>query len=71
MPVRDARPEDLSEILAMVQELADYEREPDSVVHDPDEFARNVFGPDAVAHALTVTNPKWAFSERATVAVLA
>jgi GNAT superfamily N-acetyltransferase len=52
MPVRDATREDLPEILAMVQELADYEREPDAVVHDPDQFGRNVFGPDAVAHAL-------------------
>ena len=52
MAVRDATPDDLAEILAMVQELADYEREPDAVVLDPDEFARNVFGAGAVAHAL-------------------
>ena len=57
MPVRDATPEDLLEILAMVQELADYEREPDAVVHDRDEFARNVFGPEAVAHALIAETP--------------
>jgi GNAT superfamily N-acetyltransferase len=57
MAVRDATDADLAEILAMVQELADYEREPDAVVLDPDEFARSVFGADAVAHALIAETP--------------
>lgn len=52
MPVRDAVPSDLPEILAMVRELAEYEREPDSVVFDAEEFASHVFGEDAVAHVL-------------------
>jgi GNAT superfamily N-acetyltransferase len=52
MPVRDATPDDLDEIVAMVHELAHYEREPDAVVLDADEFARNVFGDDAVARVL-------------------
>lgn len=52
MPVRDADPSDLPEILAMVRELAEYEREPDSVVADAEEFAAHVFGEDAVARVL-------------------
>ena len=57
MAVRDATPDDLAEILAMVRELAEYEREPGAVVLDPDEFARNVFGTDAIAHALIAETP--------------
>src|SRR5262245_13954316 len=52
MPVRDATADDLPEILAMVRELAEYEREPDAVTLDPDVFAHNVFGEGAVARAL-------------------
>jgi GNAT superfamily N-acetyltransferase len=50
--VRDATPADLPEIFALVRELAEYEREPDAVVFDADEFAGNLFGDRAVAHAL-------------------
>lgn len=50
--IRDARAADLPEILAMVRELAEYEREPDAVVLDSDEFASHVFGADAVARAV-------------------
>jgi len=50
--VRDATPADLDEILALVRELADYEREPDAVVFARDEFAQHLFGPDPVARAL-------------------
>jgi len=52
MTIRDARPDDLDEILALVRELAEYEQEPGAVVFDRDEFARNVFGPDPVARVL-------------------
>ena len=52
MTIRDARPEDLDEIIALVHALAEYEREPDAVLLDPDEFARNCFGEDAVARVL-------------------
>lgn len=52
MTIRDAGPGDLDEILAMVRELAAYEREPDAVVFDRDEFARHLFGADPVARAL-------------------
>jgi GNAT superfamily N-acetyltransferase len=50
--IRDARAADLPEILAMVRELAEYEHEPDAVVFDSDEFARHLFGADAVARAV-------------------
>jgi GNAT superfamily N-acetyltransferase len=50
--VRDARQSDLDEIVTLVRELAEYEREPDAVVLDPAEFASHVFGPDAVARVL-------------------
>jgi GNAT superfamily N-acetyltransferase len=52
MIVRDAEPRDLDEILALVRALAEYEREPDAVVFDRDEFARHCFGEDAVARVL-------------------
>ena len=32
MPIREARPDDVPEILAMIRELAEYEREPNAVV---------------------------------------
>src|SRR5438105_5260561 len=52
MTIRDAAAGDLDEILALVRELAEYEREPDAVVFERDEFARHLFGPDAVARAV-------------------
>src|SRR5438067_5043494 len=50
--IRDARPEDLGDIVALVRDLAEYERAPQEVVLDADEFARHVLGDDAVAHVL-------------------
>jgi GNAT superfamily N-acetyltransferase len=50
--LRDATPADLDEIVALVRELAEYEREPGAVVLDPEVFAAHVFGPDAVARVL-------------------
>ena len=52
MIVRDATPDDLDEILALVRELAEYERAPESVTFDREVFASHVFGDGAVAHAL-------------------
>ena len=52
MTIRDATVDDLDEILALVRELAEYEREPGAVEFERDEFARHLFGPDAVARAL-------------------
>ena len=52
MPIRDARPEDLDEICALIVELADYEQAPDEVAFDRDEVGRHLFGPDPAAHVL-------------------
>jgi GNAT superfamily N-acetyltransferase len=50
--IRDARPDDLDEIIALVHELAEYERVPDEVVLNRDEVAHHLFGVEAVARAL-------------------
>ncbi|HEX5615444.1 MAG TPA: GNAT family N-acetyltransferase [Acidimicrobiia bacterium] len=52
MPIRDATAADLPEILALVRELAAYERLDDQVVFVDDEFAEHLFGPDPVARVL-------------------
>jgi GNAT superfamily N-acetyltransferase len=43
--IRPARPDDVPVIVALVRELADYEREPDSVVATEDDFRTALFGP--------------------------
>jgi GNAT superfamily N-acetyltransferase len=50
--IRDATADDLDEIIALVRELAEYERAPGEVVLDREEFGRHVFGDGAVAHVL-------------------
>ena len=50
--IRTAGPDDLDEILALVRELAEYERLAHEVTFDPAEFGANVFGEDAVAGVL-------------------
>jgi GNAT superfamily N-acetyltransferase len=50
--IRDAAPKDLDEIIALVHELAEYERAPEEVVLDREEFAGHVFADDAVARVL-------------------
>ncbi len=52
MTIRDAAAADLDEILALVRELAEYEREADAVEFDREVFAGHLFGPDPVARAL-------------------
>ena len=52
MTLEDATARDLDEILARGRELAEDEHQPDAVVFDREEFARHLFGPDAVARAL-------------------
>ncbi len=52
MPVRPAGEADLDTIIALVRGLADYEREPDAVQLDRDEFARHLFGPRPYAEVL-------------------
>jgi GNAT superfamily N-acetyltransferase len=48
--IREATPEDVPELLAMIRELADFEHLSDQVVCGEDDLARALFGPDAVVH---------------------
>ena len=41
--IRQATPEDLDTIIALIRELAEYENEPDAVVLDRETFRRQVF----------------------------
>jgi GNAT superfamily N-acetyltransferase len=51
--LRPARPEDAAEIVAMVRELAEYEREPlSSVEATAEDFRRDCFGPNRRAEVL-------------------
>ena len=52
MPIRDAVPEDLDEICALIVELAIYEEAADEVAFDREEVRRHLFGPGAVAQVL-------------------
>jgi GNAT superfamily N-acetyltransferase len=52
--IREATPGDVDEILAMIRELAEYEREIDAVVARREDLASHLFGDDAVAAALIV-----------------
>lgn len=52
MPIREATPADVPEILAMVHELADYERAPHEVVATPGLLRDALFGPDPAVYAL-------------------
>ena len=57
MPVRAARPDDLTEIAALIRDLGAYERLDHEVVFDDDELGRHLFGPDPAASvALAVTD---------------
>ena len=50
--IRDAGPDDVPGILALIRELADYERAADQVVAVESDLARWLFGPERVASAL-------------------
>ena len=50
--LRDATPDDIPTILALVRELAEYERDPDAAVATPELLYASMFGPHAVAHAI-------------------
>jgi GNAT superfamily N-acetyltransferase len=52
MSVREATPTDVSEILAMVRELAEYEQAPHEVVATENLLANALFGDDPAAFAL-------------------
>ena len=55
MPVRPATADDLSEICALIRELADYERLSHEVELDEAEMGRHLFGPSPAASALMAT----------------
>ena len=52
MILRPATPGDISEILAFIRELAEYEREPDSAVATHADLLRDGFGPTPRFHCL-------------------
>lgn len=52
MTIRDATAADVPEILAMIHELADYERARHEVVATPDLLTEALFGPDPAVYAL-------------------
>jgi len=47
--IREARPEDLDEILDMIRGLAEFERMADQVSFDPAAMGEHLFGPTAAA----------------------
>lgn len=53
MPVRDARPDDLGEIAALIRELADYEALTHEAVFTNEELGGHLFG-DAPAARVTI-----------------
>jgi GNAT superfamily N-acetyltransferase len=50
--IRPAEPDDVAQIYSMIVELAEYEREPESVKGTPDLLAGALFGPSPPAEAL-------------------
>ena len=52
MPIRDAQPDDLAEIAALIRALADYEQLAHEVVWDAATLRETLFGPDAVPKVL-------------------
>lgn len=52
MSIREAAPADVPEILAMIHELADYEKAPHEVVATPGLLREALFGPDPAVYAL-------------------
>ncbi|MGN6242819.1 MAG: GNAT family N-acetyltransferase [Motilibacteraceae bacterium] len=55
--IRPARPDDVSEILTMVRELAEYEREPDAVQATEEQLRAALFGEHPAVFAHVVEHP--------------
>lgn len=60
MPLRPATPADLDTIIELVHALAEYEREPDAVRLDRDEFRRHLFGQRPYAEVILAETPEGA-----------
>ena len=52
MPLRRATSDDLDTIIDLIHGLAEYERAPEAVKLDRDEFARHLFGPQPYAEVI-------------------
>jgi ribosomal protein S18 acetylase RimI-like enzyme len=50
MIIRKGRPEDMEAVLGLIQELADFEKEPDAVLVTVDDLIRDGFGPMPLFH---------------------
>ena len=57
MPIRQAQPGDLQEIVALIRALGDYEDMADEIELDPAEVGSWLFGPDPPARVLLATDP--------------
>jgi hypothetical protein len=44
------KPEDMTAVLGLIQELADFEKEPDAVLITVDDLVRDGFGPSPLFH---------------------
>jgi len=56
MTVREATSQDVPEILAMIIELAEYERARDEVVATEEQLQQALFGPEPAVYALIATD---------------
>ena len=50
MNIRKGNPEDMKAVLGLIQELADFEKEPDAVLITVDDLVRDGFGPTPLFH---------------------
>ena len=50
MVIRKGNPEDMKAVLELIQELADFEKEPDAVVVTVEDLIRDGFGPTPLFH---------------------
>jgi GNAT superfamily N-acetyltransferase len=50
MNIRKANPKDMKGVLALIQELADFEKEPDAVVITEEDLVRDGFGSNPLFH---------------------